>query len=123
MPSSSTLPTKDESSISDILEAVTVLRSNLARVTPSPAEKVALYRAVLITSDGKYGRNSPEACLAAQNLALTLRSRSKGEDKEERQATFKEVKGLARRLVASYSKLGRQYEGDMKLWKGWLSRN
>mmetsp|Transcript_1677 Transcript_1677/g.3683 ORF Transcript_1677/g.3683 Transcript_1677/m.3683 type:complete len:892 (+) Transcript_1677:165-2840(+) len=123
LPSFSSLPTKDEAGIADILDAVSVLRSNLASVSTSLPEKEELYRSVLATADGKYGRNSPDACLAAQNLALTLRRKAKGEEGEDRDKTLKEMKGLARRLVASYSKLGEDYKKEMTLWKGWLSKN
>ena len=123
LPAFTSLPTRDESAISDLLSAATLLRSNLASCIDDVGEKVRLYRSVLESEDARRGRNSPESCLAAQNLALTLRRRMKGEGEGEALGTRKEMKVLARRLVASYSKLGEKHEKELGMWKRWLAKN
>ncbi|GMH55559.1 hypothetical protein TL16_g01936 [Triparma laevis f. inornata] len=116
------LPPKSEDEIREIQDAIAVLRSNIATVTEDLNEKCDLYRWSLATVESKQGRNHPDVCFAAQNLALALHARAKTEDDAISAVTKGEVKQLAMRLVGSYSKHGQTYCREVATWKNYLKK-
>ncbi|GMH75057.1 hypothetical protein TrST_g4991 [Triparma strigata] len=116
------LPSKNEDEIREIQDAIAVLRANLASVTDDVGEKCDLYRWSLTTVESKQGRNHPDTCLAAQNLALALHARAKTEDEGTAAETKREVKQLAMRLVGSYSKHGQKFWKEQSTWKNYLKK-